>query len=244
MGLKSPNSAVATVTTVTGVTSGGIPEIAGAAGIPTWPAGAAAANAVSLAEAIRYQEDIMVGAAGVVTWPTAAAYANGVNVAEVLAYIQDSVRAASGAYIPGYGHKVTKTHNLTTDNTDLFTVTGKVLMTLLTGEITTIVATTTTYAMRIKTSAEVIFPATTITTDADNTMYLFGGDNTVVLNNAGTPITRVGFLDSAGPLTPMVIGLAGGSDIIESDTSGAGTGVVVWSMWYLPLEAGASVVAV
>jgi hydrogenase maturation factor len=150
---------------------------------------------------------------------------------------------STGLYIPGKVYRVTKSHNLATDNVDLFTVTGKVLITLLTGEVTTIVAVTTTYAMRIKTSAEAIFPALTITTDAAGTMYLFGGDNTVVPNNAGTPITRVGFLDSAGPHSPMVVGLTGGSAIIESDLDGAGTGVIRWDMWYEPLEAGASVVA-
>ena len=144
---------------------------------------------------------------------------------------------------PGVGLAVSKSHNLATDNVDLFTVTGKVLITLLTGEVTTVVATTTTYAMRIKTTNEAIFAATTITTDADNTMYLFGGDPTVVLNNAGTPVTRVAFLDGAGPVSPLVVGLAGGSAIIESDLDAAGTGVIAWTLFYIPLEAGASVVA-
>lgn len=149
----------------------------------------------------------------------------------------------AGAYLPGYGYKVTKSHNLATDNVDLFTVTGKVLMTLLTGEVTTIVATTTTYAMRVKTTNEAIFAATTITTDAAGTMYLFSGDPTVVLNNTGTPVTRVGFIDGAGPLAPIVLGLAGGSLVLQSDLDGAGTGVIRWDLYYLPLESGASVVA-
>lgn len=144
---------------------------------------------------------------------------------------------------PGVGLAVSKSHNLATDNVDLFTVTGKVLITLLTGEVTTVVATTTTYAMRIKTTNEAIFAATTITTDAAGTMYLFGGDPTVVLNNAGTPVTRVAFLDGAGPVSPLVVGLASGSSIIESDLDAAGTGVIAWKLFYVPLEAGASVVA-
>ncbi len=86
-------------------------------------------------------------------------------------------------------------------------------------------------------------PATTITTDAAGTMYLFGGDPTVALNNGGTPVTRVGFLDSAGPVSPLVVGLSGGSLTIESDLDGAGTGVIAWDLFYLPLEAGASIVA-
>ena len=183
------------------------------------------------------------GAAGIATWPTAAAYANGVSIAEVLAYLQDSIRAPAGAFVPGLGFKITKSHNLATDNVDLFTVTGKNAITLLTGEVTTVVGTTTTYLMRIKTSNEAIFAATTITTDAVGTMYLFGGDPTVVLNNAGTPVTRVGFLDGAGPLTPLIVGLAGGSATIESDLDAAGTGVIRWDLWYLPLEASASIVA-
>lgn len=149
----------------------------------------------------------------------------------------------SDVFFPGLGYKVTKSHNLTSDNADLFTVTGKNAITLLTGEVTTVVATTTTYAMRVKTTTEAIFAATTITTDADDTMYLFSGDPTVVLNNAGTPVTRVAFLDGAGPISPLVVGLAGGSLTIESDLDGAGTGVIRWDLFYMPLEAGAKIVA-
>lgn len=183
------------------------------------------------------------GAAGIASFPSGVAAANGVSLAEVLRYTQDSLLSASGTYVPGLGFKVTKSHNIATDNVDLFTVTGKVLITLIAGEVTTVIATTTTYAMRVKTSNEAIFAATTITTDAAGTLYLFGGDPTVVLNNAGTPVTRVGFLDGAGPHSPIVVGLAGGSATIESDLDAAGTGVIAWTLYYIPLEANASVVA-
>lgn len=150
----------------------------------------------------------------------------------------------TGAFLPGFGWKVSKSHNLATDNVDLFTVTGKVAIMLLTGEVTTVVGGACTYAMRVKTTNEVIFAATTIDSDAAGTMYLFGGDPTVVLNNAGTPTTRVAFLDSAnGMPSPLVVGKAGGSLTIESDLDAADTGVVAWTLYYLPLEAGASVAA-
>lgn len=168
---------------------------------------------------------------------------NGTTLVPLVVDSLGNMADPAGAYIPGLGYKATKSHNLTGDNTSLFTVTGKNLITLLTGEVTTIVATTTTYAMRVKTSNEAIFAATTITTDAAGTMYLFGGDPTVVLNNAGTPVTRVGFLDGAGPHSPLVVGLAGGSCTIESDLDGAGTGVIRWDLWSIPLESGASIVA-
>lgn len=149
----------------------------------------------------------------------------------------------SGSYVPGLGYRVTKSHNIATDNVDLFTITGKVKINLLIGEVTTVLATTTSYAMRIKTTTEAIFAATTVTSDAVGTMYLFGGDPTVALNNAGTPVTRVGFLDSAGPHSPLIVGLVGGTCIIESDLNGAGTGVVRWDLWYEPLVSGLVVAA-
>ena len=143
-----------------------------------------------------------------------------------------------------YGPAAIKSHNLTSDNADLFTVTGKIAMTLLHGEVTTgSIATTTTYQMRIKTTGEVLFTALTITTDVVATMYMHGGDNTVTMGNGATPITRVGFLDGAGPLSPMIIGLTGGTATIESDLDGAGTGIIKWWLHWWPLEAGANVVA-
>ena len=149
----------------------------------------------------------------------------------------------TGAYDPVFGNRVTKSHNLATDNVDLFTVTGKVAITLLHGEVTTIVGGAATYAMRVKTSGEAIFAATTIDTDAAGTMYLFSGDPTVVLNNAGTPVTRVAFADSFAPLTPLIVGLAGGSLTIESDLDAADTGVILWTLYWKPQESGGLVVA-
>lgn len=141
------------------------------------------------------------------------------------------------------GNVATKSHNLATDNVDLFTVTGKVAITLLTGEVTTVVGGAATYAMRVKTTAEAIFAATTINTDAVGTMYLFGGDPTVVLNNAGTPVTRVGFLDSAGPVSPLIVGLAGGTLTIESDLDAADTGVIRWDVFWVPVITGSVLAA-
>lgn len=151
--------------------------------------------------------------------------------------------AAKILSVQPFGFLATKSHNLATDNVDLFIVSGKVAITLLTGEVTTIVGGAATYAMRVKTTNEAIFAATTIDTDAVGTMYLFGGDPTVVLNNAGTPVTRVGFLDGAGPLTPLVVGLAGGSLTIESDLDAADTGVIRWDLFWVPLIPGSTVVA-
>ena len=84
----------------------------GTDGLTTFPAGSAAANAVSLAEVIRYIQDqvingtgttleadtslfgVLAGASGIPTFPAAAAAANSVSIAEVLRYIQDRVTAS------------------------------------------------------------------------------------------------------------------------------------------------------
>ena len=142
------------------------------------------------------------------------------------------------------GYKATKSHNLTGDNVDLFTVTGMNRVTLMVGEVTTVVATTTTYLLRIKTDNVNLCAATTITTDADGTMYLVTGDPAVILDGTGPiPVIRLAYAAGAFPHEDFVIGNAGGSCVIESDTSGAGTGVILWTVFYQPLEAGASIVA-
>lgn len=84
-------------------------ELSGSAGIALFPAGAAAADGVSIAEVLRYiQEniirgsgtalpdaqslyDILAGTNGIANWPVAAAPANGVSLAEGLRYIVETL---------------------------------------------------------------------------------------------------------------------------------------------------------
>jgi hypothetical protein len=150
----------------------------------------------------------------------------------------------TGAYIPGLGYRATKSHNLTGDNTDLFTVTGMNRVNLLVGQVTTIVATTTTYLLRIKTDNVNLCAATTITTDAVGTMYLITGDPAVIMNGTGTaPVLRLAFAAGGFPHYDFIIGNVGGSCVIQSDLDGAGTGIIRWDLWSEPLESGASIIA-
>ena len=72
----------------------------GATGIPSFPAAAAPADNVSIAEVLRSiwaaTQGTATGENGITTWPTAAAYANAVSLAEVVAYIQDGTRRGTG----------------------------------------------------------------------------------------------------------------------------------------------------
>lgn len=92
--------------------------LCGTTGIATFPAGAAAANNVSMAEALRYAQEnirvgtgtalpantslygVLAGAEGLATFPTGAAAANAVSLAEVLRYIQENVIVGSGTVLP------------------------------------------------------------------------------------------------------------------------------------------------
>ena len=93
-------------------------EQSGTAGITTFPAGAAAANGVSMAEVLRFaQENIVVGAGatlppnsslygvlaggeGLITFPVGVAAANGVSMAEVLRFAQENIVTGTGSVLP------------------------------------------------------------------------------------------------------------------------------------------------
>lgn len=66
MGVTQTGQATATPSTAAGIAT----ELSGAAGITTWPAGAAPANGVSIAEAIRYTAELQQGDVAVITGTT------------------------------------------------------------------------------------------------------------------------------------------------------------------------------
>jgi membrane protease subunit (stomatin/prohibitin family) len=140
------------------------------------------------------------------------------------------------------GYRVTKTENVNTaTGVDLFTVTGKVLLTLLTGEVTNALdAAVTDYKLRIKTDNIDLCAASDISSDAVGTLYSLTGDATDTLVTAAEGIKHVDHSDSG--IANRVIGLAGGSCVIQSNrTAGASGDEIVWTAFYIPLEAGASV---
>jgi hypothetical protein len=216
-------------------------------GILTFPNAAVPANNVSLAEVVRSLWGGLWGTAagenGIAAWPAAAAYANDISIAEVLAYIQDAVRPKVGAtYLPGFGYQVVKTQAMGSDPDDLFDITGKVMITLLTGEVTTIIGGAATVQLVIKTSGEALCAATTIDTDIVGTMYLFTGDAGDVLNGGDTITAHIATHNAKGPF-PIVVGLTGGACTIQADLDAADTGAIEWRLYYLPLDATGAVVA-
>jgi hypothetical protein len=164
------------------------------------------------------------------------------SIIERQEYIANMLIGASGTYVPGLGYKVTKTSDMASDPDDLFDVTGKVLLALLTGEVTTVIGGAATLQIKVKTSGEALCAVTTIDTDADGTMYLLTGDAGDVLNGGDAITTLVATGNGKGPF-PVVLGNAGGALTLQADLDAADTGAILWTLYYLSLEAAAAVVA-
>ena len=231
----------------------------GDGGIAAWPTAATYANGVSIAEVIAYIQDgtrrgsgttlaanesladVLYAANGIVAWPAAgAAPANGVSMAEVLRAVYNAVAADGAAdsttVQAGLGRRVTKVGDISSAPDGLFTVTGKCLITLMVGEVTSVLATTQSLALLTGTNNSVIAAATTITSDDPGTLYIVSGDPDLALNGGGTPGLEVAMLTN-GSLAPFMIN----DDTISQSINGAGTGLIQWDLYYIPLEASASI---
>lgn len=213
-------------------------------GPATFPTAAAPANDVSLGAVLRYIADAQLGTAGIASFPSAAAAANNVSIAEVIRYIQNSLLADSGTYVPGLGFKVSKTEDVNTATSDdLFTVTGKVLITLWTGEVTNALdAAVSDYKLRVKTSNIDLCAASNIASAAIGFMFQMNSDaGDTLINTASATETA----DTNGKgLANRVVGKAGGTLTLEAlRTAGAAGDAIIHTLWYLPLEASAAVAA-
>lgn len=210
---------------------------AGAAGLASFPAAAAAANGVSIAEVIRYIEDALIGTAGVVTFPAAAAAGNGVSLAEVLRYISDTQLGTAAAAQPRFVEKQ-HTSPLTTGN--IFTFTGTIEIMALWGRVTTVVQS----------------QATTIKTSVVNDALSAYDLGTTVDGNAaavGTLLSLPAAAGSAhvltanGVLNPTqdarIIASCTTSGVIKATYGAASTGAILYQMLWRPLSSGAAVAA-
>ena len=144
----------------------------------------------------------------------------------------------------GLGIRVEKTGASVAAADDIFDVTGEVLVTLMYGVVTTVVAggTAPELLVNIKDGSNTALAVSTvITSDAVDTVYVVTGDFGVALNGADAPIVGAGGAASA-PFNPFIL-----DDITVETTPGGGaaatSGAVKWVMYYLPLSDGASVAA-
>lgn len=148
----------------------------------------------------------------------------------------EGIKDPTGAYVPRFGYRVTKVGDVASAPDDLFTVTGKCLVTLMVGEVTSVIATTQSLALVTSTGNQTIAAVTQIAADDVGTLYMVSGDPDLALNGATTPGIDAALLTN-GSLAPFLMN----DDKIYQSINGAGTGTIQWDLYYLPLETSASV---
>lgn len=131
-------------------------------------------------------------------------------------------------------------------NGNLFTTFGQTLITLLFGQVTTqpdVGATT--LKLQTETNTIDLCAATTITNDAIGTLYFLTGELAVILNGtAHVPIIDVGANKTLLPSSPVILGRTATADAIQQVVTGDDAdGVILWSVFYIPLEEGAYIEA-
>lgn len=141
-------------------------------------------------------------------------------------------------YNPHFGYRVVKSSTIASAPDALFDVTNKCLITLMVGEVTSVIATSTSMSINTSTTDIVLSASTQITTDALGTLYAVCGDIGLAFNAGATPNVDAVVLD-VGTYAPILIN----DDQIEMNLNGAGTGLVEWTLFYWPLEPGAVIAA-
>lgn len=150
-------------------------------------------------------------------------------------------------FYDGLGFKVTKTEDVNTATSDdLFTLTGKVAIRLWTGEVTNALDTTVTdYQITLTTLAGVLVAAGNLSSAIVGHMFTLNSDaGDTSLSTSTSAVSVAGVGDTNGKTGHLVVGKAGGSDVIKSvRTAGAAGDAIRHDVFYMPLESGASLVA-
>jgi hypothetical protein len=180
-----------------------------------------------------------------------AANADG-SMVERLEYLQSRILlqaavATASIYNPLLGFRVTKTEDVNTATSDdLFTLTGKVLITLWTCEVTNALdAAVTDYQITLTTLAGVLLAAGNIASSIVGHIFTLNHDaGDTALSTSTSAVSVAGVGDTQGKMGWLVVGKAGGTDVIKSvRTAGASGDAIVHIVYYWPLETGASLVA-
>ncbi|TET95564.1 MAG: hypothetical protein E3J29_06645 [Dehalococcoidia bacterium] len=143
------------------------------------------------------------------------------------------------------GIRVEKTlANLADGN--IFTTYGRVLITLLFGQVTVSPdAGATTIKLQEETNTQDLCAATTITADAIGTMYFLTGEMAVILNGTlNTPIIDIGANLTGMPSAPVIFGREATANAIQLvQTGDDADGYIKWVVLYIPLDEGAYIEA-
>jgi hypothetical protein len=152
------------------------------------------------------------------------------------------------AFIPGVGYNVSKVENINTaTGVDLFTVTGKVLIRMWSGEVTNAFdIAVSDYKLRVKTDNVDLCAATSLASAAVGYTWQLSSDaGLTLLTGSSYAVSAVKTADTNGlGMADRIVGLASGTCTLQSlRTAGASGDSMTHNLWYMPLEDGASVVA-
>jgi hypothetical protein len=151
-------------------------------------------------------------------------------------------------FMPGFGYRIQKTEDVNTATSDdLFTVTGKNLIVVWTGEVTDALnASPTDYALGIKTGATMQAAGNLASASLGFVFMMNGdaGDTTLAAGSNAVSVVRTTDTNGKG-LANRIIGLDGlGSVSLNAvRTAGAAGDAIVHTIWYVPLEPGAGIKA-
>jgi hypothetical protein len=151
-------------------------------------------------------------------------------------------------YYPGLGYKVQKTEDgNTATSDDLFTLAGKVRINQWECEVTDALGATakfSDYQIKLTTLAGVLVAAGDISSSIVGHMFVLNGDaGDTALSTSSSAVSVAGVADGNGKSGALIVGKAGGSDIIKSvRTAGDAGDAIVHSVFWEPLEVGAYLV--
>ncbi len=147
-----------------------------------------------------------------------------------------TVPSSPATFFPGLGYHITKTSlSLASSLASVFSVSGRVLVTYLTGTTTSVFATTTSLQLICSVGTRILCASTDVVTEIAKTMYILTGDPDDVLS--ATTQNTVGLaMNKSGVYAPFVVE----DNLIQQKLDAAGTGLVTWDMYYIPISASAA----
>ncbi len=164
------------------------------------------------------------------------------SLMERVEYIQTAVGTGLSApttFFPGLGYHITKTAaSIASTLLPIFTITGKVIITYMVGQTTSVFATTTSLQLVTSVGSRVLCASTDVVTEIANTLYIVTGDPDDVLS--ATTQNLVGMaMNKSGVWAPMLFQ----DNVLQQKVDGAGTGLITWDLYYIPVSSGATVVS-
>ena len=157
--------------------------------------------------------------------------------------------AGDATWYPGLGYKVTKTEDGETATSDaLFTLSGKVDITLWTGEVTNALGATakfSDYKIELTTLAGILIAAGDISSSIIGHIFTLNADaGDTSLSTSTSAVSVAGVGDTQGKGGHLVVGKSGGSDVIKATrTAGDAGDAIVHTVFWMPLEVEAHLTA-